>query len=243
MLSIRTASRRARLPQGERRISSTFGGISARKRGTERTRLMADAAAALLLSAVLAMGGCAGAPAASAEVQQEMSSQAATTAETSVAPTEDTLSIGDFATQNLDGEEVTQEIFAGAKLSLVNVWATWCGPCLQELPGLESISVSESRPDFQVIGIVHDLYDPATGQVDGEAMEAADLIKGRLSLTFPNLIPDEALYDGILSTLYAFPTTFFVDADGNVVGDPIVGSQSEADWQKTIAAKMQEAGL
>ena len=183
-----------------------------------------------MISAVLIISGCSAAPGPEAVDALE-------------AAVEDGLSMGLFTTQTLGGEEVTQEIFQNAELSLVNVWATWCGPCLQELPGLEAISRSENGTDFQVIGIVHDLYDPETGETDRDAFETADYIKGEMALTFTNLIPDAALYDGILSTLYAFPTTFFVDSAGNVIGDPVVGSQSEQQWKQTIADMKAEAGL
>lgn len=178
------------------------------------------------------------APAGTASVPAAESPSPAAAVKTASTPAG--LSMGDFSAQDFDGQEVTQAVFADASLSLVNVWATWCGPCLSELPGLEAVSRDNADAGLQVIGIVHDLYDPATGGVDQEAFEMAEYIKGELSLTFMNLIPDESLYEGILSTLHAFPTTFFVDAGGNIVGDPIVGSQSEEDWQALVSAKLSE---
>lgn len=147
---------------------------------------------------------------------------------------------GDFTVVDLAGEEVTQDIFAGKKLTLVNVWATWCSPCIQELPELEELSVRYRDSDFQVIGICADLYDPSTGKMDESAFETADYIKGELALTYMNLVPDAGLYERIVAPLTAYPTTFFVDEQGIFVGDPEIGSGTLAQWEKIVQTRMQE---
>lgn len=166
---------------------------------------------------------------------------AATPAAASAASAEETgAATGTFSAVDFDGEEVTEEIFAQADLTLVNVWATWCGPCISELPGLEAISRS-NIPGFQVVGIVYDLYDPATGHVDASAFETAEYIEAELSLTYTNIIPDKTLYEGLLGSLQAFPTTFFVNSEGYLVGDPVVGSQTEASWEQIIGERLSES--
>lgn len=192
--------------------------------------------AVLLLPLICFLGACSSTPDAAAAPPT-----AAAAAEETAAST-DGLFAGSFTAQEFDGDEVTESIFSDAKLSLVNVWATWCGPCLGELPALESVYRQEAGPDFQVIGIVSDLYDPATGGVDTEAFETAEMIKGRLDLTFPNLVPDSVLYENVISTVYGFPTTYFVDSAGKVVGDPVVGAMSEEEWQKMVVSKLAEVG-
>lgn len=147
---------------------------------------------------------------------------------------------GDFTVVDLEGDEVTQDIFADKKLTLVNVWATWCSPCIQELPELEELSVKYRDSDFQVIGICADLYDPSTGKTDESAFETADYIKGELALTYTNLVPDAVLYERIVAPLTAYPTTFFVDENGILVGDPEIGSTTFAQWEKIMQTRMQE---
>lgn len=147
---------------------------------------------------------------------------------------------GSFTATDLEGEKITQDIFSARKLTLVNVWATWCSPCIQELPELEALSVKYRDSDFQVIGICADLYDAQTGKTDEKAFETADYIKGELALTYTNLVPDEVLYDRIVAPLTAYPTTFFVDGEGNFVGEPEIGSSSLEEWERIMQDRMQE---
>lgn len=145
---------------------------------------------------------------------------------------------GAFTAKTLAGDEVTQEIFANKKVTLVNVWATWCGPCIMELPELQTLSEKLDGTDAQVIGIVHDTYSK-----DGEnpeAVEMAEYIRDELGLTYTNIIPDKALMDGVGSTIASFPTTWFVDADGNIIGDPVVGRRDEAAFAELLNEKLAE---
>ena len=59
---------------------------------------------------------------------------------------------GEFEAKTLDGEDVTQEIFGQSKLTMINIWGTFCGPCIQEMPDLGEISRSYDSGEFQMIG-------------------------------------------------------------------------------------------
>ncbi len=59
----------------------------------------------------------------------------------------------EFSGVDMDGNEVSEEIFSKSKLTMVNVWATYCNPCLSEMPGLGELAKAYSPEEFQVIGI------------------------------------------------------------------------------------------
>ena len=66
-----------------------------------------------------------------------------------------------FEATTLDEETVTSDIFANSKLTMLNVWATYCNPCLNEMPDLAEIAVAYDSADFQMLGIVSDVSDSA----------------------------------------------------------------------------------
>ena len=65
-----------------------------------------------------------------------------------------TATLGDFTATDLDGNHVDQSIFTGRKLTMINIWATFCGPCLGEMPTLGVLHQEYQDRGFQVVGIV-----------------------------------------------------------------------------------------
>ena len=144
--------------------------------------------------------------------------------------------VGAFVTQNLDGNTVDSNIFAGSKLTLINAWATYCPPCVDEIPDLAKLD--QEIEDFQVLGILID------AGVKGFADEAnLDLGKEILSdsgVKYTNILPDLQIINKFLANVYAVPTSIFVDENGQKVGEEIVGSKSYDDWKTEIEAKLAE---
>lgn len=124
-----------------------------------------------------------------------------------------------FETTDLAGNPVTNDIFAGKDLTVVNVWGTYCGPCINEMPDLAAWS--ESMPEnVQLIGIVCDL---ATLD-DADTLETANTIcEATGANIYPSLVANQTLTP-LLQTVVGVPTTFFVDGSGKLVGNPIVGA-------------------
>ncbi len=128
----------------------------------------------------------------------------------------------EFATKDLDGNDVTNDIFAQKDLTVVNVWGTFCGPCISEMPELGEWSAS--LPDnVQLIGLVCDVnsYD------DKEQVQAAQDIVKDTGAAFTHLVANGDL-DALLNAVSAVPTTFFMDKEGNLVGEPVVGANVQA---------------
>lgn len=142
-----------------------------------------------------------------------------------VEPENNETSIGTFVsafeTQDLQGNTVTEDIFTQKKLTVVNVWGTFCGPCIEEMP--ELAKWSEEMPDYvQLIGIVGDIE----GKEDSEHRELAGRIMEKAGASFINLIVNDDFED-MLNGIVGYPTTFFVDQEGNIVGEPIIGADVE----------------
>ena len=99
-------------------------------------------------------------------------------------------SLGVFSMQDLAGKSYTQEMFADYDLTMVNIFTTWCSPCINEIPDLQKLSESMKDQNVQVVGIILDSLD-RFGKEDQEALEKAKLIAERTGASYPFLIPDQ----------------------------------------------------
>ena len=123
-----------------------------------------------------------------------------------------------FTATTINGSTVTNQIFADKKLTVWNTWGTFCGPCIGEMP--ELAEWAETMPDdVQLVGLVCDVRDEG----DTETINAARRILNDANANFINIIPNAELNE-YLSTVEAVPTTIFIDSNGNIVGEPIVGA-------------------
>jgi len=76
-----------------------------------------------------------------------------------------------FEGTTIDGEALTSDCFAQSKLTMLNIWATYCGPCIQEMPDLGQIAAEYDRAEFQILGLISDVEEDAKESVKAEAME------------------------------------------------------------------------
>jgi thiol-disulfide isomerase/thioredoxin len=128
-----------------------------------------------------------------------------------------------FSTQDLNGNVVTNELFLGKKLTVFNIWGTFCTPCINEMP--ELAEWSQNMPEgVQLVGLVSDLnsYD------DAEILEMAQMIcEATDADVYTSLVANEDFTE-MLSGVVGVPTTFFIDGNGVIVGDPVVGANVAA---------------
>lgn len=137
-----------------------------------------------------------------------------------------------FSTQTLDGETVDQSIFENARLNIVNLWATYCSPCIEEMPDLGELA-QDGGTDYQIIGICADL--------DGtdETLQLAKDIVSETNANYIHLQPSESLLP-VLTASNSVPVTFFFDSEGAVVGQGILGARDKETWQSLIADRLAE---
>lgn len=143
-----------------------------------------------------------------------------------------------FSTTDLEGNTLDQSILADYDLTMVNVWATFCGPCINEMPDLGELAAEYADKGVQIIGLVSDTMD-SDGTISDSQVETAKEIVAETSADYRHLLPSDDLL-GILSQIYAVPTTFFVDSEGVQVGDAIVTAQSKEKWIETIDGMLAE---
>lgn len=209
------------------------------KMGIKTMKKMSKRILALLTAAVLAislMSACANNAGASDEGDGQ-SATGACDAQGQPSAGAGAQSVGDFTTQDLDGNTVTQDIFAENELTMVNVFATWCSPCVAEMPDLEELHQQMKDKDVGVVGVVLDVLNE-NGEIVDEDLESAQLLVDETGVTYPVLLPDSTYFNGRLTGIEALPETFFVDSSGNIVGEKYVGSGGLEDWTKVVETEL-----
>ncbi len=146
-------------------------------------------------------------------------------------------SLGEFTTQDINGNEFTQDLFKDYDLTLVNIFTTWCTPCVMEMPELEKLYQQMEGQGVNVVGFVLDVLDEK-GEIVQEYLERAQELVERTGVTYPVLLPDSGYLSGRLTGIEAFPETFFVDKDGNVVGETYSGSGDLEDWLEVVEQEL-----
>lgn len=133
----------------------------------------------------------------------------------------------EFTGKTIDGKNIDSSIFKDYKLTMINIWGTYCDPCIKEMPDLQKLSEEAKKLDVNVLGIVNDASSEDT-------IELAKKILTEKGVKFDNLSCDENLEKGLLKNLMGVPTTIFVDKDGKIVGEEIIGAQSRDSYMDNI---------
>ena len=139
-------------------------------------------------------------------------------------------------TKDIHGKEFSSKDFANYDLTMVNVFATWCTACIQEIPDLVEVQKEMQAKGVNIIGIVTDTVDD-TGE-NREALEKAKLIQEKTKANYSFLMPDKTNFNGRLNGIQALPETFFVDKNGQIVGETYSGSHNKKDWTAIIEKEL-----
>ena len=150
----------------------------------------------------------------------------------------------------LDGTPFDSSVFAGKPVFL-NIWATWCGPCVQELPHLNELA-EEYRDKITIVALHSEglTVTPEGGvEPNGETNAAAVKLQQDLGLTLPMVNPDITMLVLMNDPQYqlqvsVLPTTWLIDGEG-YIRDILTGARDKAGWAQTIdgfLAKLEEEG-
>ena len=171
----------------------------------------------LLLALVMLLPGCAPKPA-----PEGSASLSAASGERSEAEPQPVT----FEGTDLEGNSLSSEVFSQSKLTMVNVWATYCNPCLREMPGLGELAAEYDPAEFQIIGIVCDVWE-------GEDQTLVESLVQETGAAYPHLLANDSISQAILSSVSGVPTTFFFDGEGTYLGG-VVSSADKSTWEELV---------
>lgn len=138
-----------------------------------------------------------------------------------------------FEGTDLEGNSVSQDIFLQSRLTMINVWATYCNPCLSEMPGLGKLAAEHDGSEFQLIGIVSDVRE-------GADQTLVESLVQETGANYTHLLANDSIDHALLSSVSAVPTTFFFDQEGAYLGG-VVGSAEKSDWEELIHELLEES--
>ncbi len=149
-------------------------------------------------------------------------------------------SFSSFEALDLEMNAVDESIFVQHDLTMINIWATFCGPCLAEMPYLAELSLEYEDKGVQIIGIVADVQPDARGEYSEEMLKLAKELVQETGADYPHLLPGADLNEMKLYEVSAVPETIFVDREGNIVGKSYIGSRSKEDWAAILDSMLKE---
>ena len=143
-----------------------------------------------------------------------------------------------FEGKDLDGNTVkSDELFSGNAVTVVNFWFTTCNPCVGELAELDALNKELAEKGGSLIGV-------NTFTLDGDeaAISEAKDVLAKKGATYQNVYFDSDGEAGkFAANIFAYPTTYVVDRNGNIVGDPIVGAITEPKQAEALQAQIDKA--
>ena len=143
-----------------------------------------------------------------------------------------------FEGKDLDGNEVkSDELFSANAVTVVNFWFTTCSPCVGELGDLDALNKELAEKGGALIGV-----NAFTLDGDETAIADAKDVLAKKGATYQNVYFDSSSPAGAFTAnIFAFPTTYVVDRNGNIVGEPIVGAITEKNQAETLQSLIDQA--
>lgn len=143
-----------------------------------------------------------------------------------------------FEGKDLDGNTVkSDELFSGNTVTVVNFWFTTCNPCVGELSELDALNKELAKKGGALIGV-------NTFTLDGDeaAISEAKDVLAKKGVTYQNVyFASDGEAGKFTTNIFAYPTTYVVDRNGNIVGEPIVGAITEKKQAETLQKLIDQA--
>lgn len=174
-------------------------------------------------------------------VEQSMDSETSIPGDSAQAGSSEDSSVQKFPAfegKDLDGNPVkSDELFSGNAVTVVNFWFTTCSPCVGELGDLDALNKELADKGGALIGV-----NAFTLDGDETAIADAKDVLAKKGATYQNVYFDSSSAAGAFtSNIFAFPTTYVVDRNGNIVGEPIVGAITEKNQAETLQSLIDQA--
>lgn len=139
-----------------------------------------------------------------------------------------------FISTSLEGEAVTSAVFYEYDLTVVNFWASYCYPDINELDTLEAFyqELRKKHPNVNFMQVVIDTPDEAAEATAAKAYAEA-------GVTFGSILPDQNLANWIIGNLNGLPTTVFVDKTGKTLSMKVEGMQDAAYYMQVTESMLE----
>ena len=131
-----------------------------------------------------------------------------------------------------------KDYISSNKVTMINVWGTFCGPCIREMPSLVKLANKYRDQGFEIVGVTGDILQ-ADGSYSSVLIQDARDIMEDTGVNYSVVIATPEILQYV--QLAAYPTTIFVDRNGKILLDPIVGSNNEEQWERLINEALEAA--
>ena len=137
-----------------------------------------------------------------------------------------------FEAKDLDGNVIaSKELFKANKITMVNLWGLWCPYCVRETGELAELHKKFQAKGCGIIGIEHE------PKYDEDTLNSASKFLQSEGVTYPNVLMPEGVT--VFESVMGYPTSFFVDSQGKILGEPIIGAQVDK-YEPTLDALLAE---
>lgn len=130
----------------------------------------------------------------------------------------------EFTASTLDGQTLSDDVFADYDLTVLNFWATWCPPCVGEIPELASWA-GELPSNVNLMGVILDVGSLSGS--DDQYKDTALKIMSDAGASYPVIKLDDDNLASLAAGIYSIPTTLFIDRQGNVIDRTIIGAMPD----------------
>lgn len=193
-----------------------------------------------IMSMAIVSGGCSGSTSTdteTTEVPETSTEVPGTSTEEAETPAEgaELIGLNDFSAVTSGGEKITQSYFENYDVTIINIWGTFCPPCIEEMPQIAEIDSSKPENIGLLLVCTDGLYEPEYMKeiLDEAGFEGTCLVAGDGDIT------------DLVGQVQFVPTTIFVDSEGNLAGEPVVGASADpkASYYRQINKYLEGKGL
>lgn len=143
--------------------------------------------------------------------------------------------LDNFKSLDIYGEQVDSSIFADYQITVIDVWGTYCNPCIKAMPTLAKIHDEYEAKGVNFIGIVTDIqsadYRPKKDFI-GKAMEITEMT----GADFDHILMSSNIVNSVIKDVRGIPASFIVDSQGHLLTDISYGAHSENQWREILDA-------
>ena len=133
-----------------------------------------------------------------------------------------------FNATDTSGKSVSSDMFAKNKVTMLNIWGTFCGPCIRKMPDLAKLCDANKANGVEVVGIVIDILD-RRGNINSRVKSSGESIIKQTEANYTHIIPTKEMFSGFLRNVQVVPTTIFVDSEWLLLRR--TASRRKTDWR------------